>query len=831
MYKPYKLAFTLNGHASDVRNLNVPSSQVPILLSASRDGSAIVWGPSSKSREWDVKMRVEGPEKLFVSCVGMTRWNGQAYLLVGSQSGTLSSYALPSLETASPTGNETLPEPVHTLFEHAQNLCCMDVSQSGLVASGSWDKAVIIWKDFKNIIKIEGHEQAVWAVKFCSHCLEGSADNKIILHSFDISSGKTTPLQTYTGHTQPVRGLALMSNGTGFWSCANDSYVNIYSFDHPNPLRSLSGHTSFIYSIATFSDGSGAITTGEDGTMRVWSETALLQTIPHTSNSLWSCAIPPSSIPSSPYIASSSSDSTIRFFTTEESLMASPEELTAWDEEIKNRQLDKSQIGDVKHSDLPGTEALNREGKKDGQVLMIKNNGIVEAYQWSALDSAWQQIGQVVDAIGQGRKQLFNGKEYDYVFDVDVSEGMPPLKLPYNVTENSWIAAQRFLENNNLPSSYTEQVVDFIHQNSGGAELGTGSGETGYADPFTGSSRYTGGGVSMASRSSGSDPFTGGSRYDGRNDIQKEASGGLNPLTGNGARNPTPLPTPVTQKNHILPVSTYLPFKQINVNAVKAKIEQFNNEFKTSSPTMVLSIEEENTLKDIYAFLNLSVATLPDSEAVTGEENFDPAKILALVAKWPEDKRFPFIDIVRVLAATSPKFGSHSPHSLLAASSLSEPWTPSKSRETNTLLALRALANLFNLKKGREVVTQENTSQKVLQTVINLPLVQLNKNARIAASTIALHYSISAMSSIPLSLIPLIFDLILTLLKQEEEDTEVIYRAGIALGNLLGSSSTRNGLQVGKVGEGKDILKSWAKKEGRLEELAREVETKTSIIS
>lgn len=40
----------------------------------------------------------------------------------------------------------------------------------------------------------------------------------------------------------------------------------------------------------------------------------------------------------------------------------------------------------------------------------------------------------MVDAIGSGRKQLYEGKEYDYVFDVDVSEGMPPLKLPFNIS-------------------------------------------------------------------------------------------------------------------------------------------------------------------------------------------------------------------------------------------------------------------------------------------------------------------------------------------------------------------------------------------------------------
>ena len=46
----------------------------------------------------------------------------------------------------------------------------------------------------------------------------------------------------------------------------------------------------------------------------------------------------------------------------------------------------------------------------------------------------WQKIGDVVDAVGSGRKQLYKGKEYDYVFDVDVEEGKPPLKLPFNAT-------------------------------------------------------------------------------------------------------------------------------------------------------------------------------------------------------------------------------------------------------------------------------------------------------------------------------------------------------------------------------------------------------------
>lgn len=87
------------------------------------------------------------------------------------------------MDSPAPTDDSSLPEPTHTLIEHSQNLCCMDVSQEGLIASGSWDKyvlhqyvgfyalienyrTVIVWKDFKKVIQIKAHEQAVWSVKF-----------------------------------------------------------------------------------------------------------------------------------------------------------------------------------------------------------------------------------------------------------------------------------------------------------------------------------------------------------------------------------------------------------------------------------------------------------------------------------------------------------------------------------------------------------------------------------------------------------------------------------------------------------------------------------------
>jgi len=112
---------------------------------------------------------------------------------------------------------------------------------------------------------------------------------------------------------------------------------------------------------------------------------------------------------------------------------------------------------------------------------MIKNGGSVEAHQWSSTQQTWTKIGDVVNAVSQSQKQIFDGVEYDYVFSVDIQEGAPPLKLPYNVAQNPYEAAQRFLEKNGLDMSFIDQVVKFIEQNTGGVKLGTGVGPV---DPY-----------------------------------------------------------------------------------------------------------------------------------------------------------------------------------------------------------------------------------------------------------------------------------------------------------------------------------------------------------
>lgn len=147
----------------------------------------------------------------------------------------------------------------------------------------------------------------------------------------------------------------------------------------------------------------------------------------------------------------------------------------------------------MKIDDLPSEEALRKPGARDGQTTMInKGNGLVEAYQWSMAEERWIKIGDVVgsadssakgQASASGEKILFEGKYYDYVFNVALDDETQ-LKLPYNVNEDPWFAAQAFIHRNELSQTFLDQIAQFIIKNTEGMVIDQRASD--YADPFTG---------------------------------------------------------------------------------------------------------------------------------------------------------------------------------------------------------------------------------------------------------------------------------------------------------------------------------------------------------
>lgn len=57
--------------------------------------------------------------------------------------------------------------------------------------------------------------------------------------------------------------------------------------------------------------------------------------------------------------------------------------------------------------------------------------------------------------------------------------------MPYNKSEDPWLAAQKFIHDNNLSQYYLEQVANFIINNSSPA-VSQSTLPADFVDPFTG---------------------------------------------------------------------------------------------------------------------------------------------------------------------------------------------------------------------------------------------------------------------------------------------------------------------------------------------------------
>lgn len=118
------------------------------------------------------------------------------------------------------------------------------------------------------------------------------------------------------------------------------------------------------------------------------------------------------------------------------------------------------------------------------------------------------------------------------MFTIDVNEGGPSFKLPYNVTEDPWLTAHNFLQKNDLSPMFLDQVANFIIENTKGHVVGPAPPAGG--DPFTGEITRS------FSRTCSFDPFViellfssaiGGARYiPGSSDDRGNT--GADPFTG-----------------------------------------------------------------------------------------------------------------------------------------------------------------------------------------------------------------------------------------------------------------------------------------------------------
>ncbi|KAF5373632.1 hypothetical protein D9758_000932 [Tetrapyrgos nigripes] len=754
---PYKLSATLQSHSSDVRAVRSPTND--LVLSASRDTTAISWQRQSGSSLFAPET-VFRPGSRYVNAVAYlppTAESSKGYVVTGGQEAIINIFSL----------SNPKDDPDFTLLGHSENICALDVSAGGAIISGSWDRTAKVWKDFSLAYELKGHEQSVWAVLAIDEeqALTASADKTIKLWM------RQKLVHTYTGHQDAVRGLALIPD-LGFASCSNDSEIRVWTFGG-DIIYSLSGHTSFVYSLSVLPNGD-IVSGGEDRSVRIWKDGECSQVLIHPAISVWAVSTMPNGD-----IVTGCSDGVVRIFSGSEERWATAADLKEYEDQVANQALPSQQIGDIKKSDLPGLEALNEPGKKAGDYKMVKNGDKVEYHQWDAVSYTWQKIGDVVDAVGQNRKQLYQGKEYDYVFDVEMDDKRS-LKLPYNANENPYAAAERFLQSNDLPMHHIDEVAGFIEKNTSGVNLGSGSEE--YVDPFTGklsgpASVPTG---STAPSSTYVDPFTGHSRYTTASSI----SGATPSVNTQPSSQP---PAPSTSK--LIPMANPSLFKQVSVPRMRDKIFQFDehlrNEISTSS--LAMYPEETNSFETIFVY----VASVLDNTAASLPTVADIDAVIQVLERWPSGTRFPIIDLARLITAFCPStfeatsgLRSRFFSTLFKAAEWDMPWTPPipKARETNIMIVLRAVANVF-----QDGVDLDGTwLAEIFQALEQMPFEALVKSQRLALATILFNMSsVSLRKAFEPQLRNQHLDLSLRVLRGESEDSQTTYRTLAGLGNVL----------------------------------------------
>ncbi|CAG8706467.1 1987_t:CDS:10, partial [Dentiscutata erythropus] len=744
----FQLSTTLIGHESDVKAVCCPGENS--VASSSRDKTVRLWSRAGENAFIENKIFLG--HNNFVNSVKYlppTSDHPSGLVISGSSDKTINVFDVDNAQ-----------EPAYSLIGHSDNVCALDVTPSGFIVSGSWDKTAKIWKNWQESHTLEGHSQAVWAVLAVDdeRILTGSADKSIIKWQ----NGKR--VQTLNGHTDCVRALALLPN-MSFVSCGNDSTLRIWTFSG-QCIQELYGHTSFVYSLGVLPTGE-IISSGEDRSVKIWKEGNCVQTIIHPATSVWCVASMPNGD-----IVSGSSDGIVRIFTRNSERVAEPQILKDYDEQVSKHAIPSNQVGDLKKDKLPGLEALQKQGNKEGQVIMVRVGDVVEAHQWNQADQSWHKIGEVVDAVDQKRKQLFNGREYDHVFDVDIGEGTPALKLPYNTDDDPYQAAREFISANGLSEAYMEQIVDFILKNAPGSNISSGSQ---YADPFTGASRYTPGGVSSSLQTPpiSSNTFT----------------TGLDPWTRPGLSPATESSPVASGSAKIIPQKTYLKFNQANIQAILKKTNQINVDLQQIEATnsAVLTSQEITTLENLARFLQNPQA----NSRSNNDRQQEFIVIHKIITQWPFESRFPGIDLLRLQILYTPIPAQYVENdsnviNLLINSTGMNSWskdhdTPTKDQETNMMLGLRALTNLFNVEEGKRIIKREAST---IIDMISHTWKSTNKNLRIALVTVFLNFSVLYQTNANEDIILQLMATLVELLENESE-SEVVYRALVTLGTFI----------------------------------------------
>ena len=596
-----------------------------------------------------------------------------------------------------------------------------------------------MWKEGACLRTLKGHEATVWAVlpleDDAERILTASGDRTIKLWAGEACE------HTYTGHADVVRSLAIAS-GVGFLSASNDGTVRLWELGG-SCLQVLRAGESFVYGVSVLASGEW-MTCSEDRTLKIWSPESAecVQSITHPA-SVWACAACENGD-----VLAACADGNAYVWTRSPARSANESEQLAFKETVASVALPEQQVANdlgALEKDIKGEEALETDGTREGQTLIVRDptSKTPILYQWSMSGSKWEKVGEVVggkDDSSSGAtlgKRMYDGKEYDYLFDIDINGA--PLQLPFNRGDDPWMTAQQWIWKNDIDQGHLDAVAQHLIANTPGNVPNAVGGNV---DPFTSGGAYRpGAGASNGGGGSGNvDPFTSGGAY-----RPGPPGGGVSAPGGGGGGFEDPLSAkryrpgnapPPTQAAAPVAPQAFATFDACKHDAVLGKLLQFNTQLATEAKGGALddaSIARLTALVDALKGNGAKVAS-EDLALFAGEGG---------MLAWPTAYLFPALDLFRLLAL-QPSATAHIaaaqppllPRLLSLLTACQAAGADDKPAAAATLMLLRAFANMASRRELRSLVA--SCASELLDT-LNAPLENGPSGARLAALTLMMN--------------------------------------------------------------------------------------------
>ncbi|GFY89670.1 transducin family protein [Actinidia rufa] len=579
----YQLSRELRGHEDDVRGICV-CGDVGIATS-SRDKTIRFWSldPASNHNYTTSKLLLG-----HTSFVGPLAWVSpdEEFPEGGIVSG--------GMDTLVMVWDLRTGEAVQTLKGH--QLQVTGIALDGLdIVSSSVDCTLRRWRKDQPVDAWEAHKAAIQAV-------------------IKLPSGELV--------TDTVRSLAVMP-GLGILSASHDGSIRLWAISG-QVLMEMVGHTSIVYSVDSHTSGLLLVAVRtvlrrygkleefcENHVPFVLLDGVCAQSIEHP-GCVWDVKFLENGD-----IATACSDGVVRIWTVHQDKIAESSELESFTSQLSHYKCSRKRVGGLKLEELPGLEALQLPGTSDGQTKVVREGDNGVAYAWNLREQKWDKIGEVVDGPDDSNKHpVLNGIQYDYVFDVDIGDGEPIRKLPYNrsdaeeycvegITGKVVIVIEGCVRDCVWRRISGAIVIEIFEERHLGYQRMSGSDHQGQRD--------------FALDSSFRDPYTGSSAY---------VPGGSSNMNASSAK-----PT----FKHI-PKKGMLAFDVAQFDGILKKISEFNSALLSDLDNKNLSLTEFEVLR-----LGAIVKILKDTSHYHSStfSDADIALLLKLVKSWPIAMIFP----------------------------------------------------------------------------------------------------------------------------------------------------------------------------------------------